>query len=38
MGLEVGEKTGRAKTAAMARLLILAMLTGGLIAVAWNFI
>jgi hypothetical protein len=38
IGLEVGEKTGRAKTAAMARLLILAILTGGVVAAAWAFI
>jgi hypothetical protein len=38
MGLDAGEKTGRAKTAAMARLLILAILFGGLFAAAWAFI
>ena len=38
MGLEVGEKTGRAKTAAMARLLICAILLGGLFAAAWALI
>ena len=38
IGLEVGEKTGRAKTAAMARLLILAILLGGLFAFTWAFI
>ena len=38
IGLDAGEKTGRAKTAAMARLLILAILFGGLFAAAWAFI
>ena len=38
IGLEVGEKTGRAKTAAMARLLILAILFGVLFAAAWTFV
>jgi hypothetical protein len=38
MGLEVGEKTGRAKVAAMARLLILAIIVGGAIALAWTVI
>lgn len=38
IGLEVGEKTGRAKVAAMARLLIVALVAGGLLAAGWAFV